>query len=233
MRHQIALHAWGASRKTEKRQEGERGRRQDRQPNTNGAQPHCQKPNYEIDVAHNGPSLADTCKDKSMVDIFYATFYGSTQQYADELARRLGTSARAIPEQAELTGPTVVLAPIHGPVSAGASFLRQQPLEVLERYPVALVTVGMSLDEVAREKDTAAKLLGKSAAHVTRFYLPGRLNYSSLSTPHSATMRGVISALRLKPRKSANDQMMIDTFGKDVDRVDLTRLDAIEAWARG
>ena len=60
--------------------------------------------------------------------ILYASFYGSTKEYADELAKRLGTTAEPIPD-ADFTpeGPIVVLAPIHGPNNPGASFIRKLP----------------------------------------------------------------------------------------------------------
>ena len=165
--------------------------------------------------------------------ILYASFYGSTKEYADELAKRLGTTAEPIPD-ADFTpeGPIVVLAPIHGPNNPGASFIRKLPDPLFDAHSVSLVTVGMSLDEVAVDKDFSAKLLGSRADSVTRFYLPGRMNYSELSAAHAATMAGVVGALRLKPRKSANDRMMIDTYNKDVDRVDFTRLAPVEAWVR-
>lgn len=167
----------------------------------------------------------------SACDVLYSSVYGSTRQYAEALAHRLGVTAREL-EGGAPDKPTIVLAPIHGPASAGVSYLRHQTKGALQAHPVALVTVGMSLDEVAVEKDFAAKLLGDRAGCVTRFYLPGRLNYSELSTAHAATMRGVISALKLKPRKSDNDRMMIETYGKDVDRVDVEKLDPIVEWAR-
>lgn len=48
-------------------------------------------------------------------------------------------------------------------------------------------------------------------------------------------MRGIIQALKLKPRalRSDNDQSMIDSFKKDIDRVDLNELEPVVAWAKG
>ena len=59
---------------------------------------------------------------------------------------------------------------------------------------------------------------------------PGRMNYSELSSQHKAVMKGLITALRMKPGKTANERNMIDTYGRDVDRVDLSRLDPIVEW---
>lgn len=43
-------------------------------------------------------------------------------------------------------------------------------------------------------------------------------------------MRGLITAVKMKPRKSANERNMIETYGKDVDRVDFARLEPIVEW---
>ncbi|MDO5374560.1 MAG: hypothetical protein Q4F10_14015, partial [Corynebacterium glutamicum] len=61
----------------------------------------------------------------------------------------------------------------------------------------------------------------------------GRLNYSELSTAHRTTMWTIVKMLKAKPLKNDNDKMMINTFDTDVDRVDESRLDAVEEWARG
>ena len=51
-----------------------------------------------------------------MTSVFYTTFYGSTRQYAEALAGRLGTVARELPATLDATGgPVVVLSPVHGP----------------------------------------------------------------------------------------------------------------------
>ena len=51
--------------------------------------------------------------------IYYASFYGSTKQYAEELATRLGTTAEEIAEGSASTiratdEPLIILSPIHG-----------------------------------------------------------------------------------------------------------------------
>ena len=43
----------------------------------------------------------------------------------------------------------------------------------------------------------------------------------------------IVKMLKAKPLKNDNDKMMINTFDTDVDRVDESRLDAVEEWARG
>lgn len=168
--------------------------------------------------------------------ITYASIYGSTERYAQDLARRLGTQPLRIDAHTEVsdallqhpTAPLVVLSPVHGPMNAGAKFIADNELG---NRPVALCTVGMTLDEVAVDKDGAQRALGVKAPVVQRFYLPGRLNYSELSPTHRSTMWTIIKMLKVKPRKSANDKMMIETFDTDVDRVDFQLLDPVVEWA--
>ena len=165
-----------------------------------------------------------------MTSVLYTTFYGSTRQYAEALAARLGTVARELPATLEATGgPVVVLSPVHGPSHPGVRFIKSLP--AIER-PLALVTVGMTLVDVARHDDAPGTLLGDRAGQVTRFYLPGRLNYSELTTAHRWTMKALVGALRLKRERTENEQALVDSYGQDIDRVDLTLLDPVVQWAQ-
>ena len=165
-----------------------------------------------------------------MTSVFYTTFYGSTRQYAEALAARLGTVARELPATLDATGgPVVVLSPVHGPSHPGVRFIKSLP--AIDR-PLALVTVGMTLVDVARHDDAPGTLLGDRAGQVTRFYLPGRLNYSELTTAHRWAMKALVGALRLKRERTENEQAMVDSYGQHIDRVDLTLLDPVVEWAQ-
>ena len=165
-----------------------------------------------------------------MTSVFYTTFYGSTRQYAEALASRLGTVARELPATLDATGgPVVVLSPVHGPSHPGVRFIKSLP--AIDR-PLALVTVGMTPVDVARHDDAPGSLLGDRAGQVTRFYLPGRLNYSELKTAHRWAMKALVGALRLKRERTENEQAMVDSYGRDTDRVDLTLLDPVVEWAQ-
>ena len=165
-----------------------------------------------------------------MTSVFYATFYGSTRQYAEALAGRLGTVARELPATLDATGgPVVVLSPVHGPSHPGVRFIKSLP--AIDR-PLALVTVRMTPVDAARHDDASGPLLGDRAGQVTRFYLPGRLNYSELTTAHRWAMKALVGALRLKRERTENEQAMVDSYGRDTDRVDLTLLDPVVEWAQ-
>ena len=165
-----------------------------------------------------------------MTSVFYATFYGSTRQYAEALAGRLGTVARELPATLDAAGgPVVVLSPVHGPSHPGVRFIKSLP--AIDR-PLALVTVGMTPVDAARHDDASGPLLGDRAGQVTRFYLPGRLNYSELTTAHRWAMKALVGALRLKRERTENEQAIVDSYGRDTDRVDLTLLDPVVEWAQ-
>lgn len=58
--------------------------------------------------------------------ILYASFYGSTKEYADELAKRLGTTAEPIPDaDFNPEGPIVVLVPHPWPEQPRRQLYRQ------------------------------------------------------------------------------------------------------------
>lgn len=165
-----------------------------------------------------------------MATVLYESAYGSTAQYAHALAERLGVTAAPLsdaPQPADATGPLIVLSYVHGPKVPAASFVARQDLG--ER-PVAVCAVGMTLLDVARTKD---QLRGMVPEGVARFYLPGRLSYSTMSRRHRLVMWGIVKALRAKREadRSPNEQAMIDSHDRDTDCVDLAELDAVVAWA--
>ncbi len=169
------------------------------------------------------------------VTVLYDTSYGSTRQYAEELARRLRTTALVLDDAAPKdlardTAPLVMLSPVHGPSIPAAGFVARHDLG---SRPVAVCAVGMTLLDVARQKDQMAGMLSDKP-DVARFYLPGRLAYSTMNRKHKTIMWGIIKALKAKPEsaRSANDQAMIDSYNHDTDRVDFAELDAVIEWVQ-
>ena len=82
--------------------------------------------------------------------IFYNSVYGSTQGYAEELARRLDTTAHTLDDAPALleSNPgaqtVIVLSPVYGPAVAGATFIKDSQ-GLLQGRRVALASVGMTL----------------------------------------------------------------------------------------
>ena len=168
-----------------------------------------------------------------MVTVLYESAYGSTARYAHALAERLGTSARPLADahleaSGPSDGPLIVLSYVHGPVVPAASFVAKQDLG---GRPAAVCAVGMTLLDVARANDQLASSVPEGVA---RFYLPGRLDYSTMSRKHRMMMWGFVKALQAKREadRSPNDQAVIDSYDRDTDRVDLSELDQVVEWAR-
>ncbi|HZK31717.1 MAG TPA: flavodoxin domain-containing protein [Corynebacterium sp.] len=168
-----------------------------------------------------------------MTRILYASAYGSTRAYAEELARRLDSTAERIDDVDPATLPgseaLIVLSYVHGPRLPAARFLAEHNLG---DRPLAAVAVSMARPENARREDQIRTLLGPFAAQVERFYLPGRMHYSELSDEHHAMMRTIVTMLQMKPGQTDNDREMVGSFNTDLDRVDFAALDPVVAWAR-
>ncbi|MDO5512988.1 flavodoxin domain-containing protein [Corynebacterium sp.] len=166
-----------------------------------------------------------------MITVFYESAYGSTADYAHALAERLGVTATPLadaPVLTDSTDPLIVLSYVHGPMIPAASFVAKQDTG---SRPVAVCAVGMTLLEEFREKDQLAGSVPEGAA---RFYLPGRLSYSTMNRKHKMIMWGFVKALKAKREadRSANDRAIIDAYDRDIDRVDLSELDQVVAWVK-
>lgn len=172
-----------------------------------------------------------------MCIVAYHTFYGSSREYAEEFARRLGVVAYSLddaPEaiiQASEETPLVIFAANHAGTSHGAKFLVEHAAELAGRRQ-ALATVGMTLSDEVRASDPIARALGANADNVVRFYLPGRMNYSELSRAHKAMMWTMHQMLKGKKNKTPNEQAMFDDYDRDVSRMDFAELDPIAAWVQ-
>ena len=171
-----------------------------------------------------------------MVSVFYASFYGSTKQYADALAAHFGVVPQEISDSsaslidASTADPVDIVAPIHGPTHPGVKLIKELPEDAVRRRPIALDTVWMTLEHVAYDQDPTGRLLGDRASFIHRFYLPGRLFYSELNRKHRNIMKGVVTAMEMMRSGGENERMMIETYRKDVDRVDLSKLEPVAAW---
>ena len=69
-----------------------------------------------------------------------------------------------------------------------------------------------------------------SDADTVIFHLRGGIDYSRLNFAHKMMMTMLCKAVKSKPEeeKTAEDKVMIETFGKKVDFVDYNALDSIE-----
>lgn len=162
-----------------------------------------------------------------MIHVRFHSVYGSTKHYAESLAQSVGALSIGvldvpIPSDGH---PVVILSPVHGPSIAGIKVAQRYH----ETHPIALVAVGMTLLDAAQKRDQMRSSAPESCA---RFYLPGRLDYSQLSSTHKAAMTSLVAFLKAKPLKNANDKSIIAGYNKVVDQVDVDKLQPVIEWAR-
>lgn len=162
-----------------------------------------------------------------LAHVFYESCYGSTQQYATELATQLGTTAQPIDGPIPDDGlPVILMSYVHGLVFPAEKYydVLTETMTTPLPFRVAVVKVGMEPVETGQEK---CKVEGTAYAE---FYLRGRLNYSEISRKHYAALSTVAAALRLKPRKSVAEKEFLNIFNKDTDQVDFRQLEPIVQW---
>lgn len=171
------------------------------------------------------------------------TRYGSTAEYAAEFARRTGGlllggqdgskshPAEELDEALEQRpdAPLVIFTPNYAGTFGGANVMKT----VARTYPerkMALAVVGMTILEEVRAKDPAGAALDDVADRVHRHYLPGRLMFSIMSRKHRAVMWTMTRMVKGKKDPTPNDSQMLESYGKDTDRVDFAELDALVDW---
>ena len=170
--------------------------------------------------------------------LLYASMYGTTRRYAEELSRRTGIPAVSYAEAPDLTGvdPVVYL----GGLYAGGVLGMRKTLAGLTRREgqrLILVTVGLAdpADPENREHIRAGlrrQLPPELLRRAECFHLRGGIDYAALTLRHRAMMAALRASLRRKPaeRRSAEDRALLETYGG---RVDFTDLRALEPVVRG
>ena len=138
--------------------------------------------------------------------IVYGSKYGTTRRYAEELSRLTGLSAIPCREfQGMAGGNTLVYL---GALYAGGVLGLKQTMK------------GLSLREGQR------LMSPELFSQAVFFHLRGGIDYAVLSPRHRAMMAAMCFSLRRKPaqQRSAEDQALLETYGKRIDFTDLSTL---------
>lgn len=169
------------------------------------------------------------------VYIRYKSVYASSKEYAEKLAEILtdqGITAKAFDADVPVPiddCPVVVFSYVHGPSIPAVKVASEIIEESADGRKVAAVAVGMTPLEDARRKDQLKSLAPECCA---RFYVPGRLFYSNVQANHKAILTSIVTALKLKPRKSETEKALIAGYNKDLDTMDFAELDQIVEWIK-
>ena len=173
--------------------------------------------------------------------VIYGTQYGTARQYAEELARRTGVEARPYDAVGDINQYDAIA--YVGALYAGGVLGMKGTLSRLsscEGRTIVIATVGLADPSDANNvsniranmvRQLPAGLLG--SAHV--FHLRGGIDYSRLSLRHKTMMRLLAGKAQRLPEeeRTAEVRAMLDTYGKQVDFVDLDALEPLVAVLRG
>ncbi|WP_033507688.1 flavodoxin domain-containing protein [Bifidobacterium pullorum] len=199
--------------------------------------------------------MADIKEDAMDTLIVYGGRYGTTERYADELARLLGTAAVpyvAVDDVSLVTADVIVYL---GAVFAGGvpglkrtmarlvnvterirRFPREDdPVAEASRRPrVIVVTVGLGDPAIPGNAEHLRAVVDRQlppavAAHVECFHLRGGIDYASLSPKHRAMMWMMWQHEKRVPEDEWTDdtRMFNETYGGAVDMVDFATLQPI------
>ena len=121
--------------------------------------------------------------------IRYQSIYSSSKEYAEKLAELLTMQdiyAQAFDADHPVPvddKPVVIFSYVHGPVIPAAKLATHISTESPLGRNIAAVAVGMTPIESAKAKDQMCSMVPDTCA---RFYVPGRLNYSTVQPSHKA-----------------------------------------------
>jgi len=162
--------------------------------------------------------------------VAYESKYGFTKTYAQWLAGDLG--ATLLPAKEVTPG---MLQACDGFVYGGGLYaggvsgiaLLTKNFEALRHKPLYLFTVGAAdvADDanVAHIRASLARTLTPDMLQTIHLYhLRGGMRYSQMSFVHRTMMNMMLKALRKKPEneQTADDKVMLETWGQDVDFTD-------------
>lgn len=167
--------------------------------------------------------------------ILYGSQYGTTKRYADELSRLTGLPALSYEKAADLAGCEQIVY-LGGLYAGGVKGLKQAVKKFPAGVRLILVTVGLAdvQDEQNIEnirRSVRRQLPAEVLQNTAFFHLRGGIDYSKLNLTHRTMMTLLYNHARKLPpeQQNAETRAMIETFGKQVDFVDLAALRPIAA----
>ena len=164
--------------------------------------------------------------------IVYGSKHGTTRRYAEELSRLTGLSAIPCREFRGLAEGNVLV--YLGALYAGGVLGLKQKMKALsiqEGQRLIVATVGLADPREPQNQAHIRAALQKQlppelSERAVLFHLRGGIDYAVLSPRHRAMMAAMCFSLRRKParKRSAEDQALLETYGKQIDFTDLSTL---------
>ncbi len=164
--------------------------------------------------------------------ILYGSRYGSAKRYAESLSSQSGIHAvshKEIPDLSAVQTVVYIGSLYAGGVLGLRKLLRRLPEG--ENFRLLLATVGISDPAVAENAANIRASLQKQIppalfCRTKIFHLRGALNYPLLSATHRTALTLLKKSLERTPQErwSTEDHEFWDTYGKQIDFVDLSAL---------
>lgn len=169
--------------------------------------------------------------------VIYGSQYGTTKQYAEELARRTDIEARQYDSVGDINRYDTIA--YIGALYAGGVLGMKKILARLancEGKTIAIATVGLAdptdPENDANIEENMRRQLSEEVFEAAQiFHLRGGIDYSKLGFKHRTMMRLLCNKAKNLPEKEKNAEVraMLETYGKQVSFVDFDSLDQIVA----
>lgn len=166
--------------------------------------------------------------------IVYGTQYGTTEKYAEELARRINVPAVSFERVESLDGYESVI--YIGALYAGGVLGMAKTLKKANSHNQEFIIITVGLADPNDEENTkniqngiAKQLPLEILEKASIYHLRGGIDYSKLNFKHKTMMSLLYKKARSLPedKKTAEVRAMIDTYNQVVDFVDFSSLEPI------
>ena len=168
--------------------------------------------------------------------IIYASHYGATKQYADELSKKTNIkviSFKEVNQQINDYDNIIYLGGLYAGGVLGMSKTLKK-LNDISSKNIIIATVGLSdpTDEVNKNniRNNIKSHIPKEVFEKAKiFHLRGGIDYSKLNFAHKTMMKLLYNAVKNLPKEkqTAEDRAMIETYNKKVNFIDFSGLDEI------
>ncbi len=167
--------------------------------------------------------------------IIYASQYGATQKYAEELSKRTNIPVISFKNIKDINSYDQII--YLGGLYAGGVLGMSNTLKKINditNKTIILITVGLADPQDKENKNNIRKNMEKQLdkevfKHAKIFHLRGAIDYKNLKFTHKTMMKLLYHAVKNLPeeKKSAEDKAMIDTYNQTVSFIDFSKLDPI------
>lgn len=167
--------------------------------------------------------------------IIYASHYGTTKQYAEELARRTNIKAISFETVNQINNYDTII--YLGGLYAGGVLGMSKTLKKLNDISnkrIIIVTVGLADPSDEKNINTIRNNIKNQIAKqvfekAKLFHLRGGIDYAKLNFAHKTIMKLLYNAIKNIPeeKQTAENKAMIETYNKKVDFIDFSSLDEI------